>query len=442
MSKFNIRKPVFLLSDFAKGSPVKKITKEMEEFFSGNVDRKELTQNKIKNLLNHASSTTSYYGDYKSITEITEYPIINKNYISKNYNDFLSKSYNKGELIPSTTSGSYGTPFTFYFTKEKKLRQTAEIIFFNRWANCDIGVKHGNVVVRDDKSKIKLFAQNQVLMNSKFINISWLEEQRKILKKKDIKVLIGYPSVIGAIAEYCLLNSDSPRDFSVENIITISETLHTSTKETIKEAFGANVIGRYATMETGVLAHQCKMEKDYHLNLSSYYIELLEMEEDIPVKEPGKLGRIVVTDLHSYAMPLIRYEIGDLGISSENKCECGLEISSIKSIEGRTVETIYTTEGIRIPPFTISILMREISEDIKGIIQFQFIQKDKNNYVLKLVVMDKFSKVEEDLIEKEFNNILGNEARLEIDYVEEIKPLKSGKRPYIINEYYQYEKSK
>lgn len=283
-----------------------------------------------------------------------------------------------------------------------------------------------------DRSRINMLLQNKIFMKPTELDISWLEQQRKTLLEKGVKTIIGYPSVIKALAEFCKSKGDTAANFNITGIIATSEPLYEETREIAEKIFGCAVVGRYASEELGVIAHECIQERNYHLNEASYKIELLAIDEDRPVTR-GELGRVVVTDLYSHAMPLIRYDTGDLAVLKENfKCKCGFDSPVFERIEGRNVEIIYNTSGIRISPFAINSTMR----DINHVFQFQFIQKNASLYILRLSVLDSYIKGEtESIILTRLKNVLGNDAEIILEYTSTIPPLKSGKRPYIISEY-------
>lgn len=281
--------------DLLKGSPVAKNIKELTDFTNYPHCIKEISNERLEDIIKHACKTTNFYKNYQNYDALNKFPVITKNSIRENYNDFLSNKYNKASLIKVTTSGSYGTPFTFYLSKEKKIRQFSEVIFFNRWAGYKIGMKHVLIGAKERKN-IDLLLQNKIFMKPSLLDIDWLEKQREVLLKNNIKTIIGYPSVIRALAEYCKSKGDSPSSFTLTGIIATSEPLYSETRDFAEKVFGCDVIGRYASEELGVIAHECVQEKNYHLNNSSYIIEVLAIDEDRPVL-PGELGRIVVTDL-------------------------------------------------------------------------------------------------------------------------------------------------
>lgn len=191
--------------------------------------------------------------------------------------------------------------------------------------------------------------------------------------------------------------------------------------------FGVKALSRYSTEELGVLAHECKEFEKHHINEASYKVEILKIDKDEHVKK-GELGRVVVTDLFSHAMPLIRYETGDLAIYG-GKCRCGLNTSILESVEGRSLEMILTTSGEKLSPFFVNPIMK----DYDKIIQFQFLQISKKDYILKLVSSSK--EIKQDEILEKYKKEIGNDANIILEYVDHIPTIRSGKRAYVVNEF-------
>ena len=426
-----IRRAAYWGLDLLKGGAVRRHVRELESAFIDPDATLALTRQRTRALIDHACRTTSYYRQFLGARELSEFPVLQKRTIRERYDEFLSSAYEKSSLISIRTSGSYGTPLTFYLTREKKTRQQAEVIYFSGWAGYKVGDKHGYVSTRRTKikSKLTLFIQNEILMKPVVLDEEWLETQRQILLQKTVGMLIGYPSAIGALAEYCQAQGDGPHSFHLEAIITMAESLSDCSRATLRQVFDCPVLGRYSTAELGVLAHECKHMNRYHLNIASYVAELLPLDGDKPVP-PGELGHVVVTDLFSHAMPLIRYDTGDLAVSG-NACSCGLPGPTLQRIEGRGIEEIVGTGGQRISPFAI-VAARG---GVEGVRQYQFVQKGERSYEFRLCALPSFH--QEELIRCRLLDILGTDAELEFSYVEQIPPLPSGKRPYIINEWRQ-----
>ena len=178
---------------------------------------------------------------------------------------------------------------------------------------------------------------------------------------------MAYASSITALYQW-MKRTGRKTKARVACFITMSESFPDDARQGIKDLFGCPVISRYSNQECGLISQQCKLGTEYHINTASFYVEILDLEKDISV-EDGKLGRIVVTDLYNKAMPMIRYDTGDLGVMS-HECECGIHGKVLKRVEDRRVDFITATNGDLLSPITIINAMWEYSD----LIQWQFIQ--------------------------------------------------------------------
>lgn len=424
-----IRKRGFQISDLLQG---RKISPHLQELLTYSTDfnfPNKLSQDRLEKLLSHACRTTGFYKSYSGTVELKKFPVIEKKTIKDNYDAFISTAYRRKTLATTTTSGSYGTPMLFYRTPEKKARHFAEIIAFNSLAGYELGMKHAYCTVFK-KSPIKVLLQNEVQLFTGKMDKIWLENSRHILKNDNIRFMVGYPSTLGVLADYCMSKDDHAGCFKLVGIVMTGETFDNSSREKVQHLFGCPVLSRYATLETGVLAHECGFGGMHHLNLASYQVELLDLNEDNPVKV-GETGRVVVTDYYSHAMPLIRYDTGDLAVLGIN-CSCGCKNHLFERIEGRRLETICNDRSEKVSPLKI---INIISRTLTGIEQFQFIQCDRNRYNLKLCVQKNFAYDQIDLIIFALKELLGVRSNISVDYVTFIPPRPSGKRPIIVNKY-------
>ncbi len=176
-----------------------------------------------------------------------------------------------------------------------------------------------------------------------------------------------------------------------------------------------------------MLAQECVENKEFHVNSASYHIELLKIDADdlVGVGEPG---RIVVTDLFNHAMPLIRYDTGDIGVW-KSEAECGWHSQVFSSIQGRMVDFIFDTDGNRISPKSFLSYMRPFDK----LLQYQFIQEGEKQYVLKLNGAE--GHYDDAAFVNLFKGILGKDAEIVIEHVNEIPVLASGKRNAVVNNY-------
>ncbi len=205
------------------------------------------------------------------------------------------------------------------------------------------------------------------------------EQQVDWLQRMDPDYLLTHPTVLHALAVYCLDNGVSlPRLKQVE---TISEILRPGTRSLCREAWDVPVADIYSAREAGYLALQCPDNEHYHVQSEGVLVEIVG-PDGAPVS-PGEIGRVVVTPLHNFAMPLIRYEIGDHAEPGE-ACPCGRGLPVLRRILGREQNMLRLPDGRRIWPLLSS-------SDLAGMLgiapirQYQFVQKSLATIELRLV---------------------------------------------------------
>ncbi|MDM1405485.1 phenylacetate--CoA ligase family protein [Myroides marinus] len=429
-----LRNKAYFTIDKIKGGIVSKRINELNAFDTLEDFEKVIVINKkLTLLLEDVRVNTAFYLNKELFNE---FPIINKKTIIKDVNAFISNKYSKENLVPVHTSGSYGTPLTYYLTPEKKKTQLAEVILFGRKSGYDVGIRHGYFRSNPHKSKFKFWLQNETFFASKVLNEDFAIRGIHDLKKDKLKSLIGFPSAIAFLAKNCIEKGYKASDFKVEGVITSSENLTPQQRDVINKAFDCKIHSRYSTEELGVIGVQYEKNGVFELNTCNYIIEVLKLEKDETVSI-GEIGRIVVTDLYSNAMPLVRYETGDLGVLGEFICEERGWAKTISQLSGRVMQIIYSTNNDVLYPLYFDTIMDEYN--VFG--QYQIIQYTRINYTVKLVPNGLFmdNNFNKNGFIKKFNDWLGADAIIEIEFVDDIEKLPSGKRPYIINKYKQYE---
>ncbi len=420
-----VRRNVYWTLDFLRGSKVRKhyydIKNMMENGTASSV--LEAQENYLSDILRYATKNVDFYKPYKSYSSLKNFPVINKNIIKEHYNDFQSNEYRNSKVINMHTSGSTGTPFVVRQDANKRNRVFAEMMYFWEKAGYRLGMKY--VFFRiwtktNRKSKITSFARNIVMSDIVNLDEVNLENIRQMLKKnKSEMMLLGYASTFENLANYLIKCKDAPDMFNVKTIISGSEVLMESTRKKLKGIFNCPVVSLYSNQENGMLAQECIESKEFHINTASYFIEILDVDKDEPVKA-GELGRIVITDLFNRSMPLIRYDTGDLARAKEQP-ECGWNTKVVSQIEGRKVDMIYSTSGVPLSPLVWGSYMWKYDK----LAQYQVIQEGRKEYTINLngaegIYPDK------DVLQT-LKGVLGNDAIITINHVNEIPVLSSGK---------------
>jgi len=162
-----------------------------------------------------------------------------------------------------------------------------------------------------------------------------------------------------------------------------AETLTPPDRELLEETFDCRVFDRYGGREVGLIGHECEAHEGLHLSPMCNLAEVVDVN-DKPVAA-GQTGRIVVTNLHNYAMPFIRYEVEDMAVPVERFCSCGRTTPLLERIVGRTADVIISPSGKLIPgEFFFHNFGRLLSgRDL--VKQYQVVQETRSELTIRLV---------------------------------------------------------
>ena len=198
---------------------------------------------------------------------------------------------------------------------------------------------------------------------------TWLERVRS-------HYLVTYPSNLLELARYFISHERVLP--SLRQVCTVGESLPSGIREACREAWGVALTDTYSSEETGLIALQCPDHDVYHVHAESVVVEVLN-EYDEPC-QPGEIGRVVVTPLHNFATPLIRYEIGDYAQVGDC-CDCGRGLPVLTRIVGRSRNMARLPDGRLFRP---SVGIMDFSA-VAPVRQAQLIQKALDHIEVKLV---------------------------------------------------------
>lgn len=388
----------------------------------------EHQQSALRNLLQHAVNTTRFYGNIRGSC-LSDFPVINKNIIREQQDRFMSSKYDKTELVTMATSGSTGTPFICYQNRGKKKRVNAEVIFYSEKAGYSVGsnlIYLRAITAESHKSRLHQQIQNETLLDISNLDDEHIERLLGDIEKASRigSMMLAYASTYDALKDYFRRKGHSAVGSSkIHGLVSSSEMLFDDTRDAMSEAFNCRCFSRYSNQENGIIGQDDTENNTFILNEAHYIVEVLKMDADEPTTE-GQVGRIVITDLYNYAMPMIRYDTGDIG-SITYVQRNSVKKKAIANFGGRRVDVVYDCHGKRLSPHSIGNAFWSFPE----IHQWQFVQESKTQYTIKINIKGKFerrSKVQAMLL-----RLLGDEAEITIEFVDDIPVLASGKRKYI-----------
>lgn len=220
---------------------------------------------------------------------------------------------------------------------------------------------------------------------------------------------------------------------SPESIISTAGTLHPDMRKTVESAFNTAIFNKYGSREVGDMACECEKHKGLHVSAHVHYIEILR--PDGTKTAPGEMGEIVVTLLTNYAMPLIRYRIGDLAAWTDKPCPCGRGWPLLKEIKGRVTDIFSTKDGTQIHGEYFTHLFY-FNDWVK---KFQVIQEDFNHIRILVVARKRnrnphlyYAPKMKD-ITKKVHLIMGKDCLVKYEFRDDIAPTDSGKYLYTIS---------
>jgi phenylacetate-CoA ligase len=173
-----------------------------------------------------------------------------------------------------------------------------------------------------------------------------IAEQADWLTRRAAAYLWAYPSTAVALARH---TETTGQHVSLRGVLTSGETVDSTCREDVQRVFGCSIVDNYGTTEIGYIAFQCPAGGGYHVCAESVLLELVDAEgNDV---EPGEQGHVVLTPLYNFAMPFVRYAIGDLAIAAEGPCPCGRALPRLAAILGRQRNIFTFPDGTQRSPW-------------------------------------------------------------------------------------------
>lgn len=396
-------------------------------------DLKTLKERKLQAVILHAYENVPYYhslftsaglspDDIRTVEDLKHVPITTKDDLrAAGPENITTKGINLSSCITLKTTGSTGKPFTTYLTR-CDLR-TRRLVEFRTLLSIGFKPRDRLAVLGPTQQHITRLHQCLGLYRSENITRSLSpEEQIRRLQRICPTVLWAYPTVLRALlnrANYRLSNLVHSR-----MLITSAEVLDEVMKESIRANSDVEMFNFYGSVEIGRIAAECLAHDGLHVNADHVILECLEGEQPVG---SGKPGIAVLTTLHTFAMPFIRYRLGDICTLIEKTCSCGSSFPLISPPLGREEGMVRLPSGKVLSPLPFI----EILWDISGIDQFRIIQEDYDYLVLQI---KRRGNLQDEMLVKIRSRImeyLGEPVRLDIRIVDSLNEEKLKFRAFI-----------
>lgn len=404
----------------------------------------QIQRRKLASILKHSYLNVPFYNrkfkaagiepsKIKSPADLSRIPFTTKSEIQAGrQDDIVAQGINLKKCIKRTTSGSTGNPLAIYVSP-KACAYDSLIWYRTEFEN---GLKISDKMAmlrnpRDFPRKESLLRRLGILRRKYISTFNAAELQVSLLKKFKPDVIRSTPSSLEILAIEC------EKDLAEMNprlLFVGAELLDEKTKTLIEKRYRAEVFDNYGSEEFSLMAWECRKHSGYHINSDNVLLELVDNGGGSETVSPGERGEIVVTSLNNYAMPLIRYRIGDLGVFSDEPCSCGVSLPLMKVVEGRKDDFLLTLDGRLVGPAARQIFDTSLV-DIKGMVQYRVIQEKRDKLTIQLLVNELF-KADEKLFEEaeqKLEGFFGKGMQFEFQPTGEFQKDSSGKRRKFIS---------
>jgi phenylacetate-CoA ligase len=271
---------------------------------------------------------------------------------------------------------------------------------------------------RNWKGRVSQWVNRTVLLNAFDAGETRWREFAAVINRTRPALVRGYANALSLFARF--IRREKIALAPPRAVVSSAEVLRPDMRADIEAAFGARVYDFYGSREVGPIAGECRHGKK-HLFIFNTVAEIVESAngECAPM---GARGEVVVTALHNFSSPLVRYRIGDAGTFDDRPCACGSPLPVLKELHGRVADSLERRDGTVIDSGFFGIMLFEKP----WVRNFQVTQRDYEHVVIS-IVGDRPTDGDRGSIDAGFRKALGDECRIDWEFVEKIPPTPQGK---------------
>ena len=403
-------------------------------------DRQQLEKfqtKRLRSIVEHAYDSVPFYherftqaGIYpnaiKSLSDLSKLPLIKKEELRReDPKRLVSSNYELTRLKVRRTSGSSGKPFQIYIDSSEDAWRKAIYMRANiscgqkmrdRWVA--LTAPHHFSDTTNIQRRLGIFAEKCI---SVFESV---DEQIKQVENARPDVLDGYSSSLLLLAkevEQRKIETITPRI-----IFGTAELIDSLSIKYVEKTFNASFYDQFGCSEVDRTAWQCPEKVGYHMDIDSVITQFVD--ENGNEVSTGEKGEVAYTSLFNYAMPLIRYAVGDVGVPSDEECPCGRSLPLMKVVEGRKDSLLHLPSGRLLSPRAIT---NAVAEFIDKIVQYRVVQRKID---LLEIYIQKKNHVDEGQLQtelvKHLNSLLSLDKQyvsINVEFVKEMPKSKTGK---------------
>lgn len=388
---------------------------------------------KLQALIAHCWERVPFYRDHwgragmsdpaeiRSLQDYARLPVLTKRDLREDFERLKADGY-RDRLLYKTTGGSTGEPVTIGYTRESYERRTAVMLRGYRWAGAPLG-RHVLFLWGHDpagqslKERLHHAAFNRRILNAYVMGEHNMAAYADAIDADRPRTLVGYVSPLVRLAKW--LDAHGRRVHALEALICAAEPLYPHHRDLLERVFGCRVHNTYGCREVMLIASECAACEGLHVNADHLHVELGDAVYDAGHAVPRE---VLITDLHNYGMPLMRYANGDIATEKHGKCACGRGLPLLASVDGRRMDALRTPGG-----HFVGELLEFLVFATPGIVRFQAEQHSIDIIEVTLVCGDGFEASSLDTLRERFRETCGDSTRLNFHFADDIALTPTGK---------------
>jgi len=403
---------------------------------------RDLQTTRLRRLLTHAYENCPFYRErmrrsgfspdtIRNLEDVQRLPVLEKSDIQQHRERMVAVNWPRHDLIDNQTGGSTGTPISFCLSHDRRRSRAAATIRHNRWAGWDVGdsvaVLWGaprDLPADDWRSRLRgLLMRRPLWLDTGHVTEERLIEYNRLLHTHRPRIIQAYARSLLLFARF--LKSKGLAPYQPHSIVLSAEALEPEERAEVEQIFRCPLFNRYGCREVSVVASECDAHDGLHVMAEGLYVEIVI--GDRPAK-PGERGSILVTDLLNFAMPLIRYRIGDMGSWANQPCSCGRALPKLQSVQGRVTDFIVGSDGRLVSGVFLATYLLAHRPSLG---QVQMIQERVGEILYRVQPSRQFNPVADiEYLQKKTREYLGDTMTMRCQQVESLAAEASGKFLY------------
>jgi phenylacetate-CoA ligase len=397
----------------------------------------------VRAIVRHAWDTVPFYRErwaaaglhpdaVRSLDDLGRFPVLTKADIRAHGDRLRSDAFRGRPVTLKTTSGSTGVPLTIAVDDEAMAWKRAMTIRSDQWSGWRFGQRvarlWGHGAAERGTWRERLW--RGVVLRESYLNTLGIDRDRlrafaDHLRRRPPGLLFGHAHSLYLLAAF--VRKYCPGEVRPAGVVSAAMALHAWQRCVIEEAFGAKVTDRYGCEETSLIACECAEHRGLHLNADGVYAEAVP---DARLSAGPGAGRLLLTDLTNRAMPLIRYQVGDVVVPSDRTCACGRGLPLIERVVGREADYVLTPGGTLISGISLT---DHFATEIRGAAQVQIVQEKLTFLRLRMVAGAGFGPDSHRQIEALVRNTFGPQMGYAVELVDVIPQEASGKYRFCVS---------